>query len=532
MRKLSLLTSLAVAVFLTAAPVALQLPMTGTAAYAQDATVSFSVFFNDLKPHGVWVKSPKYQYVFCPRVDAGWRPYTNGRWIYIKDRGWYFDSEEPFAWALYHYGRWIDDERIGWCWVPGNHWAPAWVSWRRSNDHVGWAPLPPDNDGFQINIKITVGEPPERDWVFVPARSFLAPDLRATVVLADRDPDVYRRSQFVGPVVIQNNVVINNVIKLDFIEQQTNQKVPVVETKAATDPAKVTTEPSAGTIQVFAPKVDEPKKDEAPPAAVEADQAKQQLGAPAGANAPAAEAPATPAAQCPEGQQLVDGKCVPATAQPGKPKTEQPAAQTPAQPAPPEGKPAADHKGAPADNSQAAPAAGTPAAEPAKPAEAPACADGEHLVKGKCVPMKDNKKPAAGEQPAAQQPPAEKPAKAAPAEQAPAVEPAKPAAEPAKPAVEPAKCPEGERLVQGKCLPMKGGKTSDQQPATEQPAAQPSSAEKPKAAPADAQAAPSDKATPKDKRQQCPEGQHLVRGKCLPIEGEAAPAQGEAAPAQ
>src|SRR2546423_9736807 len=28
--------------------------------------------------------------------------------------------------------------------VPGDEWAPAWVSWRSSKDYVGWAPLPPE----------------------------------------------------------------------------------------------------------------------------------------------------------------------------------------------------------------------------------------------------------------------------------------------------------------------------------------------------------------------------------------------------
>ena len=34
--------------------------------------------------------------------------------------------------------------QFGWVGVPGNEWAPAWVSWRKSDDYVGWAPLPPE----------------------------------------------------------------------------------------------------------------------------------------------------------------------------------------------------------------------------------------------------------------------------------------------------------------------------------------------------------------------------------------------------
>ena len=72
-----------------------------------------------------------------------WRPYRDGHWVWT-DRGWYWDSNEPFGWATYHYGRWTRLRGTGWCWVPGRQWAPAWVSWRESSDHVGWAPLPPE----------------------------------------------------------------------------------------------------------------------------------------------------------------------------------------------------------------------------------------------------------------------------------------------------------------------------------------------------------------------------------------------------
>ena len=86
-------------------------------------------------------------------------------------------SDEPFAWAVYHYGRWGYDQDIGWFWVPGTVWAPAWVSWRRSNDVVGWAPLPPEGEGYAVSIEVSSAEPPRGYWHFVPSREFLAPDL-------------------------------------------------------------------------------------------------------------------------------------------------------------------------------------------------------------------------------------------------------------------------------------------------------------------------------------------------------------------
>jgi hypothetical protein len=41
----------------------------------------------------------------------------------------------------------------GWVWVPGSEWAPAWVSWRESDDYIGWAPLPPEAEVDQ-GVKI------------------------------------------------------------------------------------------------------------------------------------------------------------------------------------------------------------------------------------------------------------------------------------------------------------------------------------------------------------------------------------------
>ena len=55
------------------------------------------------------------------------------------------DEEADWGWVTFHYGRWAHDQRLGWFWVPGDEWGPAWVDWRRGDDFVGWAPLPPDD---------------------------------------------------------------------------------------------------------------------------------------------------------------------------------------------------------------------------------------------------------------------------------------------------------------------------------------------------------------------------------------------------
>ena len=104
------------------------------------------LFYESLDPYGVWMDTAAYGFVWQPHVarrDPLWRPYTVGRWAWT-DQGWTWVTEEPFGWIVYHYGRWAQLEETGWVWVPGEVWAPAWVSWREADDVVGWAPLPPE----------------------------------------------------------------------------------------------------------------------------------------------------------------------------------------------------------------------------------------------------------------------------------------------------------------------------------------------------------------------------------------------------
>jgi hypothetical protein len=112
-----------------------------------DVNDSYDVFYDQLSAEGHWIFAENYGYVFQPNVaekNPDWRPYTNGHWE-ATDRGWYWDTEEPFGWATYHYGRWTNIDGTGWVWTPGIDWSPAWVSWRISdNGFVGWAPLPPE----------------------------------------------------------------------------------------------------------------------------------------------------------------------------------------------------------------------------------------------------------------------------------------------------------------------------------------------------------------------------------------------------
>jgi len=102
-----------------------------------------SDFYQPLEPYGSWVDVGSYGRCWHPRdIGTDWQPYTIGHWEWT-DAGWYWVSDEPWGWACFHYGSWFDAPDIGWCWIPGTEWAPAWVTWRYSDDYIGWAPCGP-----------------------------------------------------------------------------------------------------------------------------------------------------------------------------------------------------------------------------------------------------------------------------------------------------------------------------------------------------------------------------------------------------
>lgn len=107
-------------------------------------TAGLPPFHDDLSPWGDWLRVEPWGWVWTPwDVEPGWRPYTDGRWVWT-DLGWTWVSERPWGWAPFHYGRWTYHPYYGWLWVPGTDWAPAWVAWRQGHGWIGWAPLPPD----------------------------------------------------------------------------------------------------------------------------------------------------------------------------------------------------------------------------------------------------------------------------------------------------------------------------------------------------------------------------------------------------
>jgi len=179
-----------------------------------EVNVSIDFFFDNLSPHGDWIYADDYGYVFQPAMasQSDWAPYSDGYWAYT-DAGWTWISEEPFGWATYHYGRWVRMQG-SWVWVPGYEWAPAWVSWRQTDDYIGWAPLPPEarwtaSIGFNqwSDAYYDVGP---AYYNFVPFNLFARrSSLRPVIVDRSRNITYVNRSVNVTNITYRQNVVNN-----------------------------------------------------------------------------------------------------------------------------------------------------------------------------------------------------------------------------------------------------------------------------------------------------------------------------------
>jgi hypothetical protein len=178
-------------------------------------TTGYTTFYNKLEPYGDWIETSDYGFVFHPREAASslrWRPYTDGRWVYT-DAGWTWISEEPFGWATYHYGRWTRLRGIGWVWVPGNQWAPAWVSWRKSNDYVGWAPLPPEarfdqRTGIR-NWSDSYYDVGPDQYCFVASREFGASRVEPTLLPPERNVAIISQTTNVTNITYNSTTIVN-----------------------------------------------------------------------------------------------------------------------------------------------------------------------------------------------------------------------------------------------------------------------------------------------------------------------------------
>ncbi len=139
-----------------------------TSASYDNQEFTLNDFYENLAPYGQWLFDVKYGYVWSPNVDENFKPYyTNGNWA-LTDYGNVWVSNYQWGWACFHYGRWKFDSYYGWLWFPGSNWGPAWVAWKESLGHIGWAPLSPD---YEYNPKNIAGYTCPKDWwIFIDAK--------------------------------------------------------------------------------------------------------------------------------------------------------------------------------------------------------------------------------------------------------------------------------------------------------------------------------------------------------------------------
>jgi hypothetical protein len=195
------------------------------------AGASYDLFYDRLQSDGQWFNDPTYGSVWQPNIassDQNWRPYTDGQWVYT-DRGWTWVSNENFGWATYHYGRWARLSERGWVWVPGSTWAPAWVSWRESDDYVGWAPLPPEAES-EHDVKIegwvdnyyNIGP---GSYIFVKTTDLANQSYRGFIVSSQDDLNIISRTKNVTNIYYGQAGVVDNGPDYDQLVQNSNVRI-------------------------------------------------------------------------------------------------------------------------------------------------------------------------------------------------------------------------------------------------------------------------------------------------------------------
>jgi hypothetical protein len=197
-----------------------------------DVRVSFDFFHESLAPYGEWVRVGDYGPVWHPAdVDEDWAPYTDGYWAYT-DGGWTWVSYEDWGGITYHYGRWTRVGGMGWCWVPGYEWGPAWVSWRKSDDYIGWAPLPPEaqwrrHTGFSTWVDVEFGIGPGV-FRFCRARDFGAPVIRGVCLPPARNVTIINQTVNITNITYRNDCghAFNGGPDYNWIAPQARQPVP------------------------------------------------------------------------------------------------------------------------------------------------------------------------------------------------------------------------------------------------------------------------------------------------------------------
>ncbi len=216
-------------------------------------SIDFQIFYDDLSPYGDWVDNSDYGYVWLPNVSRGFTPYgTNGHWIYTY-AGWTWVSNYSWGWAPFHYGRWFYDDYYGWLWAPDNEWGPGWVTWRRSDDYYGWAPIGP---GISINIAYSSGyNLPYNQWTFVRNRDFGRTNITNYYINTSNYTTIINNTTVINNIQVDNSssVRYNTGPDRNEVQRQTGTTFAPVAMKERNDPGQSL---SNNELQIYKPRVE------------------------------------------------------------------------------------------------------------------------------------------------------------------------------------------------------------------------------------------------------------------------------------
>lgn len=213
----------------------LVLTINKTSAKGPDININF--FYSSLSPYGEWIDFDDDIIVWRPmHVDRDWKPYMFGSWRWTN-RGWYWDSDEPFGWATYHYGRWHYDDYYGWLWFPDYEWAPSWVEWRYSDIYIGWAPLSPYAKfrvgfGIHFNFDFHFGH---RHWHFVKMRHFHNHGIHNYCIDNRYNRRIYDDTKYRNDYRDRDGYIYNNGVDRNYIERRTGIRIAETRIRETND---------------------------------------------------------------------------------------------------------------------------------------------------------------------------------------------------------------------------------------------------------------------------------------------------------
>src|SRR3989339_723765 len=229
---------------------------------AQEGSITFQVFYDELSPYGTWVDNYEYGYVWIPNVNFGFTPYsTNGYWLYT-DEGWAWVSYYSWGWAPFHYGRWFNDNHYGYMWIPDNEWGPGWVTWRQADGYYGWAPIGPN---VQVSVAYSVDyEVANNQWTFVKEKDFGKTNIDNYYIKNKKNGALISKSKAIKNIRKDDsrNVIYNAGPDKIEVEKSTGKSISQISIKAIDKPGQHLNNDQ---LQMYRPKMEKNIPDQQKP---------------------------------------------------------------------------------------------------------------------------------------------------------------------------------------------------------------------------------------------------------------------------